>query len=72
MELQDYKSVYMRGMAERAESTDFMVGDAVAMIKALLSGIDFFLVDLWKELYVPCGEAGDQQCVAAGWVWDRD
>jgi predicted O-methyltransferase YrrM len=60
VELQDYKSVYLyAGMAEWAESTDFMVSDAVVMIKALLSGIDFVLVDLWKELYVPCGEAGD-------------
>lgn len=27
------------------------------MIGALSSGIDFVLVDLWKDLYVPCLEA---------------
>jgi predicted O-methyltransferase YrrM len=60
MELQQYKSDHAREMATRAglaDFIDFRVGDAVAMIEQLPHGIDFVLVDLWKDLYVPCLEA---------------
>jgi predicted O-methyltransferase YrrM len=60
MELQDYKSAYAREMSAKAgldAYVDFKVGDAVKMIGELSSGIDFVLVDLWKDLYVPCLEA---------------
>lgn len=60
MELHGYKSAYAKEMAERAglvEYIDFRVGDAVAMIDAMPVGIDFILLDLWKDLYVPCLEA---------------
>jgi predicted O-methyltransferase YrrM len=60
MELQDYKSAYAREMSAKAglaDHVDFKVGDAVEMIGALPGGIDFVLVDLWKDLYVPCLEA---------------
>jgi predicted O-methyltransferase YrrM len=60
MELHDYKSVFAREMAEKAglsEYIDFRVGDAVEMIHHLSVGIDFVLVDLWKDLYLPCLDA---------------
>ncbi|WP_404288669.1 O-methyltransferase [Microvirga sp. RSM25] len=60
MELHDYKSAYAQEMAIKAglaESIDFKVGDAVQMIDELPFGLDFVLVDLWKDLYVPCLEA---------------
>lgn len=60
MELQDYKSAHAREMSTRAglaDFVDFRVGDAVEMIEAMPAGIDFVLVDLWKDLYVPCLEA---------------
>src|SRR3954447_21683201 len=60
VELQDYKSTYAREMATRAglaDHIDHRVGDAVAMIGAMPHGIDFVLLDLWKDLYVPCLEA---------------
>jgi len=60
LELQDYKSAYARDMAAKAglaDHIDFKVGDAVRMIEDLPSGIDFVLLDLWKDLYVPCLEA---------------
>ncbi len=60
MELQDYKSAYARDMAGKAGLAgfvDFKVGDAVQMIADLPHGIDFVLVDLWKDLYTPCFEA---------------
>jgi predicted O-methyltransferase YrrM len=60
MELQDYKSAHAREMATRAGLADhieFEVGDAVRMIAELQGGIDFILLDLWKDLYVPCLDA---------------
>lgn len=60
MELHAYKTEFAREMAEKAglsEHIDFQIGDAVEMIKALPSGVDFILVDLWKDLYIPCLEA---------------
>ncbi|PPC75684.1 methyltransferase [Pokkaliibacter plantistimulans] len=60
MEKHDYKSAHAKAMAEQAglaDYIDFRVGDAVEMIAALEGKIDFVLVDLWKELYVPCLEA---------------
>jgi predicted O-methyltransferase YrrM len=60
MELQNYKSAYARDMATKAglaDYLDFKVGDAVQMIGELPFRLDFVLVDLWKDLYVPCLEA---------------
>jgi|SRR5580658_5708184 predicted O-methyltransferase YrrM len=60
MELQDYKSAHAKEMSAKAglaEFVDFRVGDAVAMIEALDVKLDFVLVDLWKDMYVPCLEA---------------
>jgi predicted O-methyltransferase YrrM len=60
MELMDYKSAYARDMAERAgvaDVIDFQVGEALDLIEALPHGIDFVLLDLWKDLYTPCLEA---------------
>lgn len=60
MELHAYKSAFARDMAEKAglaDNVEFMVGDAVQMLRDLPDGIDFVLVDLWKDLYVPCLEA---------------
>lgn len=60
MELHAYKTEFAKEMAEKAGLAghiDFKIGDAVEMIKALPSGVDFILVDLWKDLYIPCLEA---------------
>jgi predicted O-methyltransferase YrrM len=60
MEVHGYKSAYAREMAERAGLADhieFWVGDAVGMIDELPGEVDFVLLDLWKDLYVPCLEA---------------
>lgn len=60
MELHEYKSAFARDMAEKAglgDHIEFKTGDAVQMIRALPDGIDFVLVDLWKDLYVPCLDA---------------
>jgi predicted O-methyltransferase YrrM len=60
MELHGYKSAFARDMAQKAglsDHVDFRVGDAVQMVRELPTCIDFVLVDLWKDLYVPCLEA---------------
>ena len=60
LELQDYKSAYAREMSVKAglaDHVDFKVGDALELIAALPAGIDFVLLDLWKDLYTPCLEA---------------
>lgn len=56
LELQDYKSAYAREKsveAGLADHVDFQVGDALELIAALPGKIDFVLLDLWKDLYVP-------------------
>ena len=35
---------------------EWMLGDATQMLKTLDGPFDFVLVDLWKNLYVPCLE----------------
>lgn len=60
LELHDYKAAYAKEMAERAgleAHIDFLVGDAVALIEGMSAGFDFILLDLWKDMYVPCLEA---------------
>jgi predicted O-methyltransferase YrrM len=60
MELEDHKVAFARDMAGKAglaDYIDFRIGDAVAMIANLPFRLDFVLVDLWKDMYVPCLEA---------------
>ncbi|HEY2049047.1 MAG TPA: class I SAM-dependent methyltransferase [Caulobacteraceae bacterium] len=60
IELAPHKSSHAREMSARAglgEHVDFRLGDAVEVIESLPGGFDFVLVDLWKDLYVPCLEA---------------
>ena len=60
LELQAYKSAHAREKAVEAglaEYIDFREGDAVALIRELPLRFDFVLLDLWKDLYLPCLEA---------------
>jgi predicted O-methyltransferase YrrM len=60
LELQGYKSAYAREMSVKAglaDHVDFKVGDALEAIAAMPAGIDFVLLDLWKDMYTPCLEA---------------
>jgi predicted O-methyltransferase YrrM len=73
MELADYKQAHARDMIARAglsDVVDFRLGDAVAMIEADAGPWDFILLDIWKELYLPCFEAfypklSDEAIIAA-------
>jgi predicted O-methyltransferase YrrM len=60
MELADFKQAYAREMIAKAgltDSVDFRLGDAVAMIGDDAGPFDFILLDIWKELYLPCFDA---------------
>jgi predicted O-methyltransferase YrrM len=60
MENADYKQAEARrqiAAAGLSDHVDFRLGDAVAMIAADEGPFDFVLLDIWKELYLPCFEA---------------
>jgi predicted O-methyltransferase YrrM len=60
MELADFKQDHARKMIAKSglsAQVDFRLGDAVALIEADAGQFDFILLDIWKELYVPCLEA---------------
>jgi predicted O-methyltransferase YrrM len=55
----DYKQAYAKERIARAGLTgyvEFRLGDALETLRSLKGPFDFVLVDLWKELYVPCLE----------------
>jgi predicted O-methyltransferase YrrM len=57
MELADWKQAHAREQIAKAglsDVVDFRLGDAVAMIEADDGPFDFILLDIWKELYLPC------------------
>jgi predicted O-methyltransferase YrrM len=60
MELADYKQAHAREQlaeAGLADVVDWRLGDAVAMTAEDPGPFDFALLDIWKELYLPCFEA---------------
>ncbi len=57
LELAQHKSDHARANIARAGLSDhvvFHVGDAREALAALAGPIDFVLLDLWKDLYIPC------------------
>ena len=60
LDIAAHKQTYARQMLEKAglaQCVELVTGDAVQMIAKLDGPFDFVLVDLWKDLYVPCLEA---------------
>jgi len=60
MELADYKQAHARAELAKAGLdgvVDFRCGDALEMLAADPGPWDFVLLDIWKELYLPCFEA---------------
>jgi predicted O-methyltransferase YrrM len=59
MDLAAGKQQYARSQLDQAgllPQVEWMLGDATQMLKTLEGPFDFVLVDLWKNLYVPCLE----------------
>jgi predicted O-methyltransferase YrrM len=53
------KQTYARTQLDRADLADFVefrCGDAVTLFTSQSGPVDFVLMDLWKDLYVPCLE----------------
>jgi predicted O-methyltransferase YrrM len=73
MDLVADKQRYARTQIEEVglgAHVEWMLGDAVEMLKTLDGPFDFVLVDLWKNLYVPClnlfyGKLADNAVIAA-------
>jgi len=60
MELADYKQAEATRLIAQAglsASVDFRPGDAVEMVRADTGPFDLVLLDIWKDLYLPCLEA---------------
>jgi predicted O-methyltransferase YrrM len=56
-ELDAVKVDYIRARLEQAGLSpfvEFRIGDAREQLLSLDSPVDFTLIDLWKELYIPC------------------
>lgn len=73
MEIADYKQAEAWRQIEAAglsPQVDFRLGDALEMLAADPGPFDFVLLDIWKDLYLPCFEAfypklSDEAIVAA-------
>jgi predicted O-methyltransferase YrrM len=59
MDLADYKQAYAREqlvVAALEEVVEWRCGDAVQLIREDAGSFDFVLLDIWKDLYLPCFE----------------
>lgn len=59
-DMADYKQAYARERMERAGLADrieWRLGDAVQLLGEFEEPIDFVLLDIWKDVYIPCFEA---------------
>lgn len=57
MELHGGKIAYAKGLLREVDLEDvvtFVEGDALASLEAMTGPVDFVLIDLWKDLYIPC------------------
>lgn len=60
LELADYKQAFASKMIADAGLSDFVsfeLGDAVELAQRIDETVDYCLIDIWKELYVPCFDA---------------
>ncbi|HVZ21553.1 MAG TPA: class I SAM-dependent methyltransferase, partial [Vicinamibacterales bacterium] len=60
LELSETKVAYARERLARAgllDYVDFRLGDARESLAALAGPFEFVLLDLWKDLYIPCFDA---------------
>jgi predicted O-methyltransferase YrrM len=57
LDLDAGKQAFARSMLERAGLADyveFRCGDALDLIDRMKETVDFVLIDLWKDVYIPC------------------
>ena len=66
-----HKQAYARDMLEKAglaDVVDFKTGDARELIPTLEAGLDFVLLDCWKDIYVTCLELFHPKLAQGGMV----
>jgi len=57
LDVNSQKQAYARGKLEKAGLANYVVfrcGDALELIQQMTETVDFVLIDLWKDLYIPC------------------
>jgi predicted O-methyltransferase YrrM len=60
LDLNAEKQRHARSMLQKAgldRYAEFRCGDAIVLIKELTEAVDFVLIDLWKDVYIPCFDA---------------
>jgi predicted O-methyltransferase YrrM len=71
LELNVEKARYAQQQIQDAGLSDFVefrIGDAIQSIENVHETYDFILLDIWKELYVPCFEAFFPKLNPGAWV----
>jgi predicted O-methyltransferase YrrM len=71
LELSETKVEYARAQLRRAgleAHVEFHVGDARESLQKLAGPFDFVLLDLWKDLYIPCFELLHPKLAQGGYV----
>jgi predicted O-methyltransferase YrrM len=71
LELSVEKARYAQQQIHEAGLSDFVefrIGDAIQSIENVHETYDFILLDIWKELYVPCFEAFLPKLNYGAWV----
>jgi predicted O-methyltransferase YrrM len=59
LDVADYKQAHARQQLQRVglqDRVEFHTGDALEILRSLEGPFDFVLLDIWKDLYVPCLE----------------
>ncbi len=57
LEISSEKAHFAQSQIKKAGLSDcvsFEIGDALHLIDQITEGVDFVLLDIWKELYTPC------------------
>jgi predicted O-methyltransferase YrrM len=65
------KATYAQEHIKKAGLSDFVsfkVGDALESISQITEGVDFVLLDIWKELYIPCFDLFYPKLNKTAWV----
>jgi predicted O-methyltransferase YrrM len=71
VDISEKKHLYAReriGAADLEAYVEFRAGDATQVISTLPGEFDFVLIDLWKELYIPCFDAVYPKLATCGLV----
>lgn len=72
LEISEEKAHFAQSKIKKAglcDSVRFEIGDALQSIEQFTERIDFVLLDVWKELYVPCFELFYSKLNKGAWIF---